>query len=189
MIKKLLVIIMTVVVVVSCASTEQASVSNAQRNVNDTPDWITNPGILYEEYGINTLVATGSGKSATPQLSETAAKVAGLQAMSEEISVHVEGMSEDYASAAGYDANRALRNTENIGTVATGTTIKGARIMKRHFAKDGTVYIVYVVNLDSAVNQMTAAVSKAGPQDDEVYAKFRSEQAKAELKSRLQNSR
>ncbi len=189
MIKNLSVMLFAIVLLASCASTEKASVSNAQRDVNDTPNWITNPGILYTEYGFDTLIATGSGKSATPQLSETAAKVNALQVMSEEISAQIEGMSEDYASAAGYDANRALRNTENIGTVVTETTIKGARVMKRHFAKDGTVYVVYVVNLDSAVNQMTTAVSKAGPQDDEMYAKFRSEQAKAELKSRLQKNR
>ncbi len=189
MIKNLSVMFFAIVLLASCASTEKASVSNAQRNVDDMPEWITDPGILYAEYGYDTLVSTGTGKSATPQLSETAAKVNGLQNMSEEISAQVEAMSEDYASAAGYDASRALRNTENIGTVVTGTTIKGARIMKRHYAKDGTVYIVYVVNIDSAVNQMTAAVSKAGPQDDEVYAKFRSEQAKAELKSRLQQNR
>lgn len=174
--------------IASCASTggNKPSVNNAYRDTNDMPDWIEEPKILYKEYGMDTIVGSGSGKSATPQLSETAAKVAALQNIAIEVAAAIEAGMENFAAAEGYSADRALKAVENVGTVAAGTTIKGARIMERYYAKDGTVYVVYVVNQNSAINQVVNnVVSKAGPRDDELYAKFRSDEAKAELKAKL----
>ena len=165
--KNIILMLMIVALVISCASVDLESVDAEGR-----PTWITKtPSDNSYIYGV------GSGKLANEQNSFTRAESLSRQNIAKAISSEITSSIINYVNDAGSDTNRQTIDAfETISQELVNISLRGVEILSRYKAEDGTCY---VITRYSKKNLKAAYEQQAKEYEDSVRIKL--EEAKEYL--------
>ena len=131
--KKIILMLMIVALLVSCASVDLEKVGADGR-----PAWITEvPSDNSYIYGV------GSGKLANEQNSFTRAETLSRQNIAKAISSEVKSSIINYVSDAGSDSNRQTIDAfESISQELVKVSLRGVEVLAKYKDADGTCYVI-----------------------------------------------
>jgi hypothetical protein len=173
--------VLLAVLVLNCGSTP---VSEAAAPELDIPDWYLNP-----PKAENAIFGTGSAKMTNQKLAMQAAEARARTSLAFTLKANIQAMITVYAREAGnVNESSSLAFIESISQQLTDGILSGAKLYKRGIGKDGTVYVV--VMLDNSVAAQIAAeqANSVLESDASQYAEFRVMNALARMQQQFAGS-
>jgi len=171
--KKLILIITSIVLFAGCASTRSGSTEETK---TDTPDWWFNPAASETHY-----YAFGQAKKQNPSLAQKVATQRAKDDISNQVKSTVQNEIRDYMQESGLGENaQALEFSENTSVAISDNVLQGAIPDKYFKANDGTVY----VRVSYAKDNVDKALVNSVKREEALYNEFKATQAFGRLEKK-----
>jgi len=145
----------------------------------DSPSWFLMPPT-----SSSYLYGVGMGKKQNPSLSKKTATARARAELSQAVSVKVTTMMKDFMQESGIGENaQALEFTESVTKQVSNNVLNGSVIKKAYSAKDGTIYIMVELSLESVKNETLNSARK----EEALFNEFKANQGFDELEKTLNN--
>jgi hypothetical protein len=139
----------------------------------DIPDWALNP-----PQSDTVIYGIGTAKQSSDSLSITMAESRARQSVALELGTLVQAMIQDFTEESGIPGDtRTLQFAETVNRQIVNMELKGARVIQRFKAGDGTWWVLVEYDKTAAAREAAAAITSAAAE----YAEFRNWQAQGDL--------
>ncbi|MCL2211630.1 MAG: LPP20 family lipoprotein [Treponema sp.] len=171
--KKMLLVILTILLVISISGCKSAPDSNSASN---TPEWLNDLPPAGMIWGI------GTAKQSSTSMSMTTAEARARTSVARQLDALVQAMFTDYNLDAGNVNNQANTSLqEDVSRQITNINLSGAQPIKRLQAKNGAWWFLVEYNKANARKEIASILGN----EEALYAQFKTQQALQILDAQL----
>jgi len=161
-----------IVVLVGCGTAQPTPPRKPIEELGNAPQWVTDPTGAFPGDKGKVLYAVGMcAYNPNPALTVKVARSRARVEMAATIKTHVDAMLKDWMAAsvdfANPDMQTSKQFTESVSRDVTSATLEGSTEAKRWTSPQGTVYALYMLNLDGQFMKAIKAKAKAALQDQQ----------------------
>ncbi len=142
-------------------------VDSINKHDNNAPDWYNNPGVFYQEYGMDIIVGTGQATGSNPGLTERTATASAQANAAQQITTIINGLGTDET------------------TSISGVRLSGAKVIRKAISEDGkTCYVAVMLDEKRTLETVKKTLENA-TKDNEAYTDEALDYTIVEVKKRV----
>jgi len=177
-------IIMSVFLIMACATTKEPQPAPTPEEAQCIPDWTVNPPSA--EDGV---YGSGLAKMNQAAMSKTSADQRARQEVVMAIEVKVQAMVKDFMQQSGIgDAGQSLQFAQSVSKGISSHVLHGCKIVKRKVCEDGTWHSLAlwpIGNANELKKEINNKAKKAAQNKEALYNEFKAKNGFADLQKEL----
>jgi len=177
-------IIMSVFLIMACATTKEPQPAPTPEEAQCIPDWTVNPPSA--EDGV---YGSGLAKMNQAAMSKTSADQRARQEVVMAIEVKVQAMVKDFMQQSGIgDAGQSLQFAQSVSKGISSHVLHGCKIVKRKVCEDGTWHSLAlwpIGNANELKKEINNKAKKAAQREGALYNEFKAKNGFADLQKEL----